>query len=60
MKIKEKYKQKRKKHLILKENVSTLSNYHQVETNNYKIIKIHIGNNKKNITAINQLFSSNS
>jgi len=58
MKIKEKYKQKRKKHLILKENVSTLSNYHQVETNNYKIIKIHIGNNKKNITAINQLFSS--
>jgi DNA modification methylase len=58
MKIKEKYKQKRKKHLILKENVSTLSNYPQVETNNYKIIKIHIGNNKKNITAINQLFSS--
>ncbi|MEW6685395.1 MAG: site-specific DNA-methyltransferase [Candidatus Edwardsbacteria bacterium] len=52
-----KYKQKREKRYFVKEDLFPTLAYKPVNNSNYKIIKIHVGNIKENITTIEQLFS---
>ncbi|HCJ66723.1 MAG TPA: DNA methylase [Elusimicrobia bacterium] len=57
MKTKVKYKQKRKEPLFVKESLFPAIDYQPTGNINYKTIKIHTGNIKQNITAIDQLLS---
>jgi DNA modification methylase len=53
-----KYRQKRKKQLYVKENISSVFVYKVEKNSDYKVIKIQTGCIKQNIATINQLFSS--
>lgn len=58
MKTKLKYRKKRSKNFLVKENILPALTYRTDNDSNYKIIKIHTSALKQNITVINQLFSS--